>query len=135
GALFFTHLVKSCASVAQCAPPPNRSTLDRRVRRPSTPGRAEIACTRVRAWRRDSVRAQRRRPGAGGGGVLRGGAPRARVAAVGQRRPGRRPCRATEGAVYGMATDGDARPVGRRCPRRAVRARPRIRAESRRLLA
>ena len=64
--------------------------------------------------------------------ALRGRAARAGAAGLGERRPGRRPRRAPEGAVHRVAADGDARAERRRRARRAVRAGAGRRAEGRR---
>ena len=62
-------------------------------------------------------------PRAGRGAVARGGGARARLAVLDQRRSGRRPRRAAEGAVHRMAAGDHARPERRRGARRALRAR------------
>ena len=95
---------------------------------PQLPGRAEGARPRVRPGRRHPVRAQRRRARAGGGAGVRGGPAGARPAALGERRPGRRPRRAAQVAVHRVAADGDARPQRRRRAGRAIRPRARRRS-------
>ena len=96
------------------------------------PARASVAREGVQPGRRHPVRAQRRRARAGGRAVLRCGAARARSAGLGLGRSGRGPRRAAEGAVHGVAADGDARAQRRRAAGRAFRAGARARAQERR---
>ncbi len=92
--------------------------------------RVAIAGARVRSRRRHPVQPQRRsaRAGRRAGGRRRSARPR--DAGLGQRRSGRRPRGAPEGAVHALAADGRARP--RRLRRRSRSdSRARWRASSR----
>ncbi len=97
------------------------------------PVELRVARARVRAGRRDPVRAQHRRARSRSPSwrsTRRGCVPE--LPALGERRSGRRPRRAAEGAVHRMAADGDARPQRRRDAGGAVRARAGGGAEGRR---